>query len=69
MQGADVYVACMYPGIPDAEVRCKMKLRSATNFEGNPGFNNRLDVRELFTYDRADGTSVTLEGAPLPCIC
>lgn len=56
VQGNTVYMACVYPGYEDSEMRCKMRLRTRT-----PGHNNRLDISDLFTYDRTDGTRATLD--------
>lgn len=58
LQGSSVYVACVYPGSGEAELRCKMRLRTR-----HPGMNNRLDMQDLFTYDRTDGSRANLDGA------
>lgn len=56
IKGSTVFVACLYPGVDDSEVRSKLTLRSK-----QPGLNNRMDVLEIFTYDRNDGSKVSLE--------
>lgn len=55
-KGSQVFVACEYPGNPRSEMRCRLLLRSRP-----PGLNNRLDMKEIFTYDRVDGSRVMLD--------
>jgi F-box only protein C-terminal region len=56
-------MACVYPGYEESEMRCKMRLRTRS-----PGLNNRLDISDLFTYDRTDGTRANLASTPLVSI-
>lgn len=60
VQGTTAYVACVYPGMEHTEMRCKLRLRTRL-----PGLHNRLDVGDLFTYDRRDGSHASLDRAPL----
>ena len=57
MQGSTVFVGCVYAGQPSCEMRSKLRLRTRT-----PGWNNRMDVQEIFTYDRVTTSSVGLTG-------
>eukprot|EP00892_Ulva_mutabilis_P002722 jgi/Ulvmu1/12450/UM009_0102.1 len=56
LQGSTLYVACVYPGMEHTEMRCKLTLRTRA-----PGLNNRLDISDLFTYDRRDGSHASLD--------
>jgi F-box protein 9 len=56
IQGSHVFVACEYAGTLRSELRCRLLLRSRP-----PGQNNRLDIIQIFTYDRSDGSKVSLD--------
>lgn len=58
VQGSQLFVACAYPGRATSEMRCHMRLRTRL-----PGHNNRLDITQIFSYDRTDGSAVSLDGA------
>jgi F-box only protein C-terminal region len=56
-QGSTTYVVCSYPGMATSEMRSKLRLRTR-----HPGLNNRMDVLEIFTYDRLDGAKSRIPG-------
>jgi hypothetical protein len=52
-----VYIGCVYPGQETSEMRSRLRLRTRV-----PGLNNRMDVLEIFSYDRQDGSEASLAG-------
>ena len=47
-----------YPNVAGTEIRSRMKLRSTV-----PGANNRLDVENILSFDRADGSATSMMSA------
>lgn len=53
--------AMRYPNTAQTEIRSRLVLRSTTQ-----GANNRLDVENIVSYDRFDGSTVSMIGKPSP---
>lgn len=58
LQGERVLTAMKYDPHSGTEIRSRLRLRSTV-----PGANNRLDIRAIVSWDRADGQAVNMMGA------
>lgn len=50
-----LYTSVLYPGSKSTEVRFRLGLRSIVQ-----GANNRIDIKEIVTYDREEGRAIPL---------
>ena len=53
LQGSALQTVMIYANSMNTEIRAKLKLRSTSR-----GANNRLDVKSIVSFDKADGISI-----------
>ena len=59
LQGSALQTVMIYANSMNTEIRAKLKLRSTSR-----GANNRLDVKSIVSFDKADGISIPVISMP-----